>query len=323
LPSADGSATAEAPGKVLGKVNIDPKDTCFVAMFGGDKAMKGRHEFIIRSAQGGTAPRDWEIVQKESSTETVIATLALPAQELKFEWTPDGLKNPNSGALRNCALKITAGQEKPHVVALRKVIAVPPITIESIDKSVTGRFNLESVPDSSALKIEPIIPNQKFVFDAGGADITRGDQWIYFGENKEQAPLGLKLDAAVTAKGIQITADSYVVLGPNEKPQKLTPALRKRLNVADLQRQATSVAGQLDNLKKMPKEEQAKLQNEINLTNLARENLDKAIQRLQKLDELAQQLNGKGKIHLRIYYDAGESQVDLVKTDDNAPPASK
>lgn len=318
LPSSDGSTPAEAPAKVLGKVNIDPKDTCFLAMYGGDKAMKGRMQFSLRNAQNGTAPRDWEVVQEDgSNSSVVIATLSLPAQELKFEWTPDGLKSPAASALRNCAIKITAGQEKPYFVAFRTVQLTPPMMTANIEKStLTAKFPLEAVPDSSALRLEPVAPGQKIVFDAGGPDITKGDQWIFFGENKEQAPLALKLDTSTTAKGIQISAASYVLL-PNEKPQKLTPALRKKLSLPDMQRQSTAIAAEL--AKKRSKEEQDKMQTQLNQAGVLQRNLDQLIQRVQKLDELIQQLNNNGKIHFRIFYDAGETQVDLVKTDDSAP----
>ncbi len=324
LPSADSSAPAEAPAKVLGKINIDPKETCFLAMYGGEKAMKGRNQLSLRNAQGGTASRDWEVMQKDATgTETLIATLALPAQELKFEWTPDGLKNPNASALRNCAIKITAGSEKPQFMALRTATKSAPIAIENLERStLAAKFSLDAVPDGSALRLEPSVANQKIVFDAGGPDITKGEQWIFFGESKELAPLALKLDTSVTGKGIQITALPFVLI-PNEKPQKLTPALRKKISVVDLQKQATNLAGELDRGKKMTKEDQAKFQNDINLLDLRRSELDKLIHRLQKLDELVQQLNGSGKIHFRVFYDAGETQVDLVKTDDNAPPAGK
>jgi hypothetical protein len=264
------------------------------------------------------------VVQRDATgTETLVATLALPAHELKFQWTPDGLKSPSASALRNCAIKITAGQEKPHFVAFRTVAKYPPIVVQNLERStLAARFNLDAVPDGSALRLEASVPNQKTAFDPGGPDITKGDQWIYFGENKDQAPLGLKLDTSVTARGIQITAIPHVLL-PGERPQKLTPALRKKMSVPELQAQVAALGSQLDGLKKLKKEEQAKYQNQINLGNLQRENLDKAIQRLQKLDESIQQLNSGGKIHFRIFYDAGETQVDLVKTDDNAPPAAK
>lgn len=328
LPSPDGSGSGDPPVKVLGKVNIDPKDACFLALQGGDKAMRGRNAISLRNSQGGTAPRDWEVVQKETSGEDiVVATLSLPAQELRFEWTPDGLKSPSAGALRNCVLKITAGQEKPHLVALRTVSLAPPITIENLEKAnLSARFALESLPDSSALRMEPTVPNQKIVFDAGGTDLTKGDQWIYFGESKEQAPLALKLDTGLTAKGIQVSAVPYVLL-PGEKPQKLTPALYRKISVTDLQKQSNAMTERLGNMKKqmakMARGAQASMQNELNLTNLQRENLDKLVQRVQKLDELVKQLNSGGKIHFRIYYDSGESPVELVKTDDAAPPAGR
>jgi hypothetical protein len=323
LPAADGSTPAEGPAKVLGKVNIDPKDACFLSMYGGDKALRGSREFQLRNAAGGTAPRDWEFVAKDSGgDETVIAKLALPESDLKFEWTEEGLKDPTSGAISNCVLKITAGQEKPHFVALRTVARMPPMTVENIERnSPSARFNLESVPDSAALRFEPAISGQKIVFEAGGADVTKADPWIFFGESKEQAPLGLKLDVTINNRGIQVAAVPYVLL-PGEKPQKLTPVLRKKLSAADLQRQVTVLSGQVEAIKKMKKEDQQKFQNELNLAGLARENLDKLIQRIQSLDAVIQQLNG-AQIQFRISYDTGETQVALVETSADAAAGDK
>jgi hypothetical protein len=308
----------------LGKINIDAKEACFLSLFGGEKAIKGRHQFLIRNAQNGTAQRDWEIVHKDTTgTEMVIASVALPAAELKFEWTPDGMKNPASPALRNCAIKITAGQEKPYFVALRTPAKLPPVDIENVEKSPqVAKLPFDAVPDTTAIRLEPTVPNQKIVFDAGGPDITKGDATIYFGDKKEEAPLALKLDTSVTPRGVQVTAASYVLL-PGEKPQKLTPALRKKLSVADLQQRSTAIAKTLGEMKKMKKEDQEKARNEISLAEVAQKNVDEVLKRVQKLEELIQQLNSNGKIHFRVYYDTGETQVNLVKTDDSAPPAGK
>lgn len=323
LPAADGTAAAESPGKVLGKINIAENASCFISLYGGDAAVKGKTEFSLRSARGGTAPRDWEFMVKDAAAETMIATLALQANELKFEWTPDGLKNAVSPHLRNCALKINVGQDKPYTVALRTARVEPPASLATLEKSpVTVKFIVDALPNPTALRFEPKMGDTKVIFEAAGS-ADKGDQWIHFGENKDQAILSVKMEPSTNAKGVNILLTPYFSL-PGDKPQRLTAALRKKISLAELQQQKNLALARADQLKKSaPKDQAGKFQNESQQTQVNQMigNLDAAITKLQKLEELLGKFNS-AQLHMRVYYDAHEAQVDLVRTDVNAPPGS-
>ena len=317
VPAADGSG-AEPPTKVLGRINADPKAGCFITLLGGTRAMKGRTEFSLRSAQGGTAPRDWEFIAMEPpDTEILLAKLSLPQNELLFEWTPDGLQHVAATHLRNCALRITVGQEKPHTVALRTPQSEAPVTLAALEKSpVVIKFQIESLPDPAALRFEHKIADIKMALDPSAKTEAKGDQWIYLGEGGGQSLFHLRMATSSTAKGVQVTLTPYLVL-PKEKPQRLTPALRKSLPVGALQEQKQLVEKRIAELAKLPRDQKLAERDEMSVR---RKLLDENLLKLQQFGEVMQKL-ASAQLQMRVYYDAVETQIDLVRTEGG--PASQ
>jgi hypothetical protein len=275
--------------------------------------MKGKTELAIRSGLGGTAPRDWELFARETTeTETVLAKLSLPHNDLTFEWTPEGLQHATAPHLRNCALQITVGQEKPYAVALRTPQTGAPASLGTLEKSPLNlKFEIEGLPDPAAVRIEPKITEIKMAMEQPAAgEKTKGDQWIYLGEGGAQSLLHLKMATSTTAKGMQITLTPYLVL-PQEKPQRLTPALRKVLPVGALQEQQRMVEKRIAELGKLPKEKQKLAENDEMA--VRKKLIDESLLKLQQLDAVLQKL-ASAQLHLRIYHDIPEAPIDLVRT---------
>jgi serine/threonine protein kinase len=311
LPAPDGSA-AEAPKKVLGRVNADPQAGCFISLLGGTTAMKGKTELGLRSAQGGTAPRDWEFIARETTdAETILATLSLRENELVFEWTPDGMKHATAPHLQNCALRIGVGQEKPYTVALRTPQSSTPLSLATLDKSpATFKFDIEGPPDPAAIRIEPKVTEIKMTMEAPSAtDKNKADQWMYLGEGGAQSLLHVRVATTTTPKGVQVLLTPFLVL-PQEKPQRLTPSLRKSLPVGALQEQRRLVENRIGELGKLPKDQKLAERDEMSVR---KKLLDESLLKLQQFDEVLQKL-ATAQLQLRIYHDATDAQIDLVRS---------
>ena len=275
--------------------------------------MKGKTELAIRSGQGGTAPRDWELFAREATdAETVLAKLSLPQNDLTFEWTPEGLKHASAPHLKNCALRVTVGQEKPFTVALRTPQSGVPTLLGTLEKSSLNlKFELDALPDPAALRVEPKITEIKMTMEQPAAgDKPKGDQWIYLGEGGAQSLLHLRMATNTTARGLQLTLTPYLVL-PQEKPQRLTPALRKSLPVGALQEQRRFVENRIAELSQLPKEKQKPAEKDEMA--VRKKLIDESLLKLQQLDDVLQKL-ASAQIQIRIYHDIPDAPIDLVRT---------
>jgi hypothetical protein len=224
------------------------------------------------------------------------------------------LKHATAPYLQNCALRVTVGQEKPHTVALRTPQSGAPLSLGTLDKStVNFRFEIDAPPDPAAVRIEPKIAEIKMALEPPGtADKNKSDQWLYLGEGGAQSLFHLKLAMTSTAKGIQITLTPFIAL-QQDKPQRLTPVLRKSLSIGYLQEQEQRrlVENRLAELSKLPKEKQNT--GEKDQMSITKTGLDERLKKLQQFDEVMQKL-AAAQLQLRIYHDVAEAQVDLVRT---------
>ncbi|MDP6553530.1 MAG: serine/threonine-protein kinase [Pirellulaceae bacterium] len=312
IPTADAAGTPS----VLGKINISPTDVCFISMTGGDTAARGRAEFSIRNAKSGTAPRDWELVVRDDSIDTVIATLALPEKELSFHWQPAAAESQFAGNLRNCSLKMTAGSAKPQLLALRSPIVGESVPIDLTKPSIQARWNVDSPPDPSTLQIATSLKGHKMVLDPPqpiGA--MKGTQWIYLGENKDTALLALKLDTTVTARGIQVTLKPFMKFA-GEKPLAYNKGTKKRVT------QSMSKQGQIEQakiaflqnqLKKAPREKKQQVQIALTQAEQGFQAFGKMAQQVSQLDQIEQSYAG-ALLDFEVIYRTIQGETVLVRT---------
>ncbi|MGE0760698.1 MAG: hypothetical protein AB7O38_27045, partial [Pirellulaceae bacterium] len=127
VPVPDAGASASET-QVLGRIQIGPDDSCYLALLGGEQAVRGKTRFQLRNADGGTAARQWEVAMNDGAGgEAVVATMALVDTELRFAWTDAAQQQATATALCNCVLQIAAGPLQPKSVALRTVQQGPAI----------------------------------------------------------------------------------------------------------------------------------------------------------------------------------------------------
>jgi len=312
LPASGMPATEAAP---IGKINIAESDLCFISLAGGDGAARGRIDFELRNAKNGTAPRDWEIVLKDATSETIIATLALPKNELFFQWTDAASQQASADALRNCALKITAASEKPYAVSLRKPSADAGFELDLSKPNQEARWAIAALPDPSAIKIEPTLAGQPFVLDPNQPmEASKGIGWLYLGQTKEDAAIALKLESSVTTRGIEVTIKPHLVL-PGQDPQPLNKATLNRLrgSNAALERRIAEVGLMKSNMKSVPKERQPLAQAAIAEGEQQIEAMSKAIERIGQVDQIMAATKG-AKLNVKIVFQSFDGQVILLET---------
>ncbi|HUG69681.1 MAG TPA: protein kinase [Pirellulaceae bacterium] len=319
--------TADAPELILGQINIGAQDAVFISLDGGDIAAAGRFEFSVQNAQDGVAPRDWEFYLSDGNADPlVIATMSMPEKDLKFKWTPAGVEHATATNLRNCSLKITAGQDQPQDLALRTPRMIAPITID-LEKSATAKLPLEGAPDRNSLKLEVTVKGHKSLVEPAQIELGKGGEaFIYFGENQEQAALALKLDVSVNARGIQVKTDPYFIVPVERAPVRLNRASMKRYEAVQVEQarlQNQVVAGQrAASEKKATTQQKAQIQAVLAGLKQQLDLVDKTVQKMSQLSTDRAAIGAGASLQFRVFSDTFEKQIDLIVTDPNAAPVA-
>ncbi|MFV1967689.1 MAG: protein kinase [Pirellulaceae bacterium] len=323
LPSAEGGATS----KVLGKINIQPQDACFISMMGGESAVRGRSTFTLRNANGGTALRDWEIVLNDpAGGDMVIATLGLPQSDLTFAWSAAAADQSSANHLRNCSLRITAGQDKPQELQLRMPASVPPITIDLERPEMSARWNLEAPPNPASIRIETTVEGHPYALEPPqpiGA--VKGEQWVFFGENRQLSAVALQVEVNVKARGVQVTATPYFMVPGVPQPMPLTkPNMQQfETTLRSLKAREVPLKNLVKGLEKAPREKRVQVQNRLAQARLELQALEEGSQREVLLRATRDAVNGKAKLKFRVFYDTLDKQVDLLITNAPSEPVVK
>jgi len=313
LPGSDESSSSPEP---LGKINIGAEDLCFISLSGGNTAARGRTQFDIRNARGGTAPRDWELVVRDATSEAVVATLSLPKDELLFQWTDAAADSAAAEAIRNCALKITAGSEKPQVVALRKPARGESLELDASKPAIEERWVIEAQPDPSAMRIEASLAGHEFVLDPPQPmEAAKGVQWLYVGKVRDESVIVLKLESNVTARNVEMSVRPHIVV-PGESPLPLNKATMRRIDVMLAERETLvrEVEGLKSNLKNVPAEQRTAAQAFVARKEQAVEALNATAQRLGQLEDVITSLKG-ARLNIKVIYKSLDGDdVTLLET---------
>lgn len=312
-----------APGEsgelVLGQVLVGPDDNVFINLSGGASAARGRYEFALQNAQNGLAPRDWEIYLSGGSNADpiLIATLALPQQELKFTWSDAAKENNLASNLRNCSLKITAGSGEPQGVALRKPQLIAPLPIDLEKPVVSAKWRLEGAPDPSSLRLEVAVQGAQAAVEPPQLPLEKGaTAEIVFGENREQAALLLKLNADITARGLEVKLAPFFLMPLAKEPLALNKKNRGRFAGLGAERARIEAAVvQLRNASNQQQEQGRLGEGEQQL-----QMITQAMARLDQLDRDYAAVHGKASLQLRVFAEALDQEINLLVTDPNAPP---
>jgi len=319
-PALDLPAPDDANEFPLGTINIGPSDAVFISMFGGETAARGKSEFALQNAQDGVAPRDWEFYLKDGSSDPLlIATMSMPEKQLTFKWTTGAAKSPVATNLRNCSLKITAGQGKPQELALRIATTIAPLPIDLDKSNTSARYNLPGPPDPSSLRLEISVNGAKAAVEPPQLNISKGGKAkIFFGENQEQAALMLQLTASMSTRGLSVKVEPYFLVPGEKTPQRLNKANRNKY--ANIGARRPQIEAAIKQIESGTREQQRRFQNQLLQAKQALQMIDQAVTRMQKLDGDITAVNNNTTLSFRVFADTLQKQIDLMVTDANLPP---
>ena len=326
LPPLPTSSQAESSA-VLGKIRVGAQDACFISLFGGENALRGRAAISLRSARDGTAPRDWEIVLSDSSgQEAVLASLALPEQDLRFTWSGEAAQRSVAECVRNCGLKITAGQVSPQEVVLRTPVLAPPLTLDFDKPALSAKWTIDGLPDPEAIRVAARIEGYPFILEPAAAiPADAGTQWVYLGDNREQVAIALQLRTNLSSRGLELSLLPCFFVPGQPLPDRMTKAKVNQFRTACLEgkSQRPSYQALVEQLQKAQKtNRKSEVQNPLLQANAAVSRIDALLQRLEQLERTLKAINGQAKLHVRVYLDTGAKEVDLLLTNASPPAAA-
>jgi eukaryotic-like serine/threonine-protein kinase len=324
LPAPGGEPTPEMLNPFpLGPCKVDDKALIIVRLMGGETAFKaGKQQFMFDAAEGGTAERDWEIRFGTENDNDLVATVSAKDQQILFQWTPEGVKNPASPYLSNCSMEFSAGSGN-HRCALREPVQAEPLVIELDKPNATAKWSLDALPDDSRLEVEIAqfqtgAPKSRVESNTLTADKSTTN--VLVGPSDDKLPLGFELKMTATARQIEVKAT------PKLKLEGLPPG-RDRYTKKVVQTIVTTTAGQVQQA------ELAHMQaNQIKDSNQKKKALEQADvlkSQVAKANEMAQALQAAAEaaktstVHFRVWYTADDGKVLLLDTGGPQPAGEK
>lgn len=301
-------------------LNLPPSLPLTVTLHGGDKATKANIQFELKASTSENAT--WNVTAGSKSTRKPIGKFTYDGQNFCFQWNEDAKDVSNSAYLINCALRIQASQYK-HEVALRAPAVSKLLAFEK-NFSPNADAKLDTLPNMENVKVVLVnVPADFAPFDypkgkdflVGRSDSTR----LYFRlENIDlvQGILSTKLRGSKMVVNLDlkhVTPDkkieNMVSFDKFEKiaNQIITEANNLQIKYNGLMKQhaaqptpeAKAAFTRLNGLTKM--REQATLAKRY------KTHMEGTLKTIKAIHSK--------KIGVRIFYQAGEIEVDLATPD--------
>lgn len=299
-------------------LTIPPSLPLRVTLHGGDKASKSKIEFSLRASTSENAT--WMVsAGAGTAKKKPIGEFTYDGQHFGFTWDKEAEAFTNSVFLINCALRVQASQYQ-HEVALREPAVSSPLDF-SKSLNVTADAKLDNLPNMEAVKTVLVgIPDKLAKFDylqkkdflQGRADTT------YLAFKKENIDV-IRGVLSNKQRGSKMTVNlelNYVT--PDKKLEKLTTfpkfenAANQSIEAANqIQIDFNTLMKQYQQLKdENQKREFSRLTGRVKLEGQAKaaaqykKHLINTMAILKTIDQ--------AKIGVRVYYQAGEIEVDLA-----------
>lgn len=307
--------------KKLFDIAIPPSLPMTLTLQGGDKATRGKFEFLMRSSTSENAT--WLVSMKTNSSVTdPIAKFVLEGQSLGFQWTNEAAKQSNAKFLMNCGVKISA-RGVDHKLSLREPVVASMLTFER-SFSPTAEAKLSDLPQAENIKIQLVhfsdnFPSHIFVgkkneiagrngaitilckpenIDALKVKFTsrtRGSKMFVNGESHFITP---------DKREIKLSSISKFELEANREIARIT---QLQINFAELMNQYNKLDDPNAKREFTIKTKRADIEKRVQVDKPIKAHLERSIALLKKVNE--------AKIGIRIFYQAGEIEVDLATPD--------
>lgn len=321
-PLADESADASSLSLTIGKVQLAADARCNLFLNAHQTGVDGQ-EFSILRANGNTAKRDWEISFVDRSEKTLIAKVGIrDTGEVVFQWTPEAVQNRGAEQLRNTIFRFQSGKADKQI-RLRVPKVVEPLVVNFDDaKARSGQIEVEHVPDMDMLQFQVVKAEgfPKHVIQPNvDLPAVKAEFQIEMGEQDFKA---FRVVVKTSAAGNKVKYDlSPILVDPNSKQVRRLTRTAPRdfeglVNAMNLQLISLNQA-----LVQMQKNA-AKFKTQIPAAQAQQQELQRMVGEVQKIQEYYQQVNGKARIHFRIFMRKGTTEIDLLRTEAAAPAAA-
>ncbi len=316
LPDADAGEFAPGP-TLLGAVHGPVDNPVFVDLVGEETAVRGKRHFAFEPRDNGQQ-RGWVVRLESSGKEDApveVAQFFRDGDGLKFRWAEKVSEiAATADYLRNCALELRGGGP-PHMVALRKPELVEPVVLD-LNKGVsTVNVPIEFMPDPANLRIEfikvtgpggPLAMDrlEKPVFQPATPIAPKTTATLHFprralrGHQLPGVEFGIK--TLVKGKGLSMTV-SLSSPGPQQ-----FKGLLAQMNVPAVRNEVEQKVRGLPNQFAAAKEEAQKAK--------IAEDFDNRSLPLW-YEEFYRLAHRNARLHFRVFIDAKEHQIDLVRTE--------
>jgi len=309
----------------LGPVDAAAEAECTATLIGSEVGAVAGASFTMQDMGVSEKGHAWIVSMTVDGAEPkTVGQFLLKEGELAFQWARGMETNEDARALRQLGLKMQSGANA-HVLALKTPFFADPIVADFQRGVMRALFDLGWTGDQEALMVEITsfegeFPAHEFKGDKRTMKAAGDSAFVFFGDGDDKT-LALKAEVSLTPK-------LQLVLSPIFKVK--TEAKSLPFNASNAQRVGTGIARDLQDKKESlealqtrEKETSSASEAERLRTAIAKReaevaDLELAFNQMKKLSEFAIAVHDKGKIHYRVYYQVGDDQVDLARTEEPA-----
>ena len=316
LPESDSIDTLQ-----LFDIAIPPSLPLTVTLHGGDKATRGKFEFLMKTSTSENST--WLVSMKsKNSVSDPIAKFRLKGQSFEFHWTDAALSQSNAKFLMNCGLKISTRQTD-HKLALREPVESSLLNYERTF-SPTAEAKLSDLPDVENIKIQLVnfsdnFPDRSFVDKTteivgrtGSITIVCNPENIdifktrFTSRNRGSKMLVNGESYYVTPDKREIKISSFAKF-ESEANRNIASFTKLQINYAELMERYNKIKDANQKRQFTSETNRAEIEKQVNAGKPLKAHLERALAILKSVNE--------SQIGVRIFYQAGELEVDLATPD--------
>ena len=331
LPTKSDNVDIEQPGISLGTMTIPSDEMVALSLGGGDQRGNGGAAFSIENSDKNPENREWNVqVSKARETTdepTTIAHLSIIDGQLMFQWTQQALANKVANYLRNCPLTIRV-RDFSRTIVLREPETAEPIMIQFGKRPIrTILKKMAWAPDPKSLQVEFTQLDGEFVgatFEPEAAVLASGGETtLLLGQPDPLLRFSMKVSMRNARSTMRINVTPFFQVDPGQEPKQLnlknervawnTVLVSLRQHQDFLDRLTEQINGAATADKALFENQKKQVQDGIFA-------LETAHTRLNQLEATKTSLNEKGVVHFRVYYSAGDEQVELLNTGGTSAP---
>ena len=288
------------------------------ALHGGDTAIKGSRQFALADQSANGRPL-WLLQLESPSADDTVAVARLGVSqsegELKIQWLP-GAKQPNIGALCNCALSATCRDETAWI-RFGQPREVEPIRVDWLQPKSYMNLSIDDMPEPNSLRLQITgvqAKGPKARFHPEGKDTSEPGKAVQIRIGAAEAPrVEMHLEFIVRGRTVRMEQILLYALQGMEQPQPLRLA------------QLSTINNQLAAYRKRLGEQRKKVGKNQVLASQVDEEIklvDAQLKQMGELKELLTQLGEGTSLQYRLFTLADDHEVDLmVATAPTEPPA--